>query len=475
MVETQLSKAINLALQGQRGQAREMLAEVLRENPTNQLAWLWYADCLETIEERIQALETYLSYQPDGRQARAGLHLLHLVEGRPALNRRKALYPAPRLIDPLTTGLLVKRITGELIRKSAGKEDILPQPASERPVEATAAAPVSEPPVILFGEEPAQAAPASAGDAPEVPAAEEMLEARLLSPSEGSEIPAQMQPEAGLEQPPEEPLPAEVPPPADFDSAEPFDPPTEPPLDPEQWEIDLIRRGLQDLPREEVLFVPVLLVQQPGDAERLAERLNGQAQWVAEDQNGQNQADVSFFDAPDFYCLPGADGFPPVAEAEHQPPAAEWRPHLTPSGGVDLELERLAALAEAEMDTTGDPAREWIAVTGAMVFTIPPERVSAEEFAEIESRTSAYLETSQPLRSAQKAFPLDHAADWARLSLEPTAWRGTAQRNIFAQPLKDYQRFPQHDPRTLYSGLAIFSILVILILVALVALIFHVI
>lgn len=71
-----LREAIGLAREGRKTEARWLLEELLRTERANETAWLWYADCVETVDERVQALERCLRHNPNARRARAGLDLL---------------------------------------------------------------------------------------------------------------------------------------------------------------------------------------------------------------------------------------------------------------------------------------------------------------------------------------------------------------------------------------------------------------
>jgi hypothetical protein len=76
-METNLFEhAVEQAKAGRRAEARVLLKEVLEAEPTNEMAWVWYSDCVDTIEERIEALETCARLIPDAKHARAGLTAL---------------------------------------------------------------------------------------------------------------------------------------------------------------------------------------------------------------------------------------------------------------------------------------------------------------------------------------------------------------------------------------------------------------
>lgn len=75
-MEISLSQAILLAKEGRKLEAGWILEEILRLDTSNELAWLWYADCAETIDERVKILQSCLRYNPLAERARTGLQIL---------------------------------------------------------------------------------------------------------------------------------------------------------------------------------------------------------------------------------------------------------------------------------------------------------------------------------------------------------------------------------------------------------------
>jgi hypothetical protein len=71
-----LRRAIELNRAGERDEANRILKTVLRQDPTNQVAWNWYIETLPGPEERIQAVEQYLLINPNSRQALKALDTL---------------------------------------------------------------------------------------------------------------------------------------------------------------------------------------------------------------------------------------------------------------------------------------------------------------------------------------------------------------------------------------------------------------
>ncbi len=86
-----LQQAIALAQARKKEQALPLLQQVLMENPKNEIAWLWLADCLPTIEQRIEALETFVQTVPEAKRAQAGLAALRKTRSQqPAAKEQPA-------------------------------------------------------------------------------------------------------------------------------------------------------------------------------------------------------------------------------------------------------------------------------------------------------------------------------------------------------------------------------------------------
>lgn len=71
-----LKEAIAVAKAGQRPRARELLLELIEQDPHNEAAWLWLSSLLPTLNERITALETALTINPHNIQAQQQLQKL---------------------------------------------------------------------------------------------------------------------------------------------------------------------------------------------------------------------------------------------------------------------------------------------------------------------------------------------------------------------------------------------------------------
>jgi hypothetical protein len=73
MFSGDLQQAIALAKSGQHDEARSILQRIIKANPHDDLAWLWYADTLPTREERVQALKWCLKFNPNRTLAQKGI------------------------------------------------------------------------------------------------------------------------------------------------------------------------------------------------------------------------------------------------------------------------------------------------------------------------------------------------------------------------------------------------------------------
>lgn len=71
-----LKEAIAAAKAGQRPRARELLLELVEQDPRNEAAWLWLSGLLPTLNERITTLKTALTINPHNTQAQQQLQKL---------------------------------------------------------------------------------------------------------------------------------------------------------------------------------------------------------------------------------------------------------------------------------------------------------------------------------------------------------------------------------------------------------------
>lgn len=76
MTSERLKQAVALTRQGEKDEARVILAEMIQEDVHNEMAWLWYADTMPTVDAKAEALRECLYHNPSSENARRGLERL---------------------------------------------------------------------------------------------------------------------------------------------------------------------------------------------------------------------------------------------------------------------------------------------------------------------------------------------------------------------------------------------------------------
>jgi WD40 repeat protein len=96
-----LDKAKTLARNGEYADARQILLDILEENPYNEAAWIWLVDVLPGRNRRVEALRRCLEYLPDSRAAKISLRRVEeglppvTREGEPWRSEPKPIIPPP--------------------------------------------------------------------------------------------------------------------------------------------------------------------------------------------------------------------------------------------------------------------------------------------------------------------------------------------------------------------------------------------
>ncbi len=72
-IQNQIRTAIQAAQSGNKGIARHILEEVVKEAPDNEAAWMWLASVVDTPEERRSCLQRVLAINPDNERAQQAL------------------------------------------------------------------------------------------------------------------------------------------------------------------------------------------------------------------------------------------------------------------------------------------------------------------------------------------------------------------------------------------------------------------
>jgi len=93
--QEKLQRGIEAARRGDRSTGRRLLREVVESDPDNELAWIWLASCMTTVDERRQCLRRVLEINPNNTRARQALVAL---EGQSGGDHVPAVRPAARTI-----------------------------------------------------------------------------------------------------------------------------------------------------------------------------------------------------------------------------------------------------------------------------------------------------------------------------------------------------------------------------------------
>ncbi|MEM4203733.1 MAG: hypothetical protein QXS54_06660 [Candidatus Methanomethylicaceae archaeon] len=69
MTEDLLRQAISAIKAGDKARGKQLLAQVLRQEPRNELAWLWLSQCVTDYEQKLYCIKRVLEINPDNRTA----------------------------------------------------------------------------------------------------------------------------------------------------------------------------------------------------------------------------------------------------------------------------------------------------------------------------------------------------------------------------------------------------------------------
>jgi hypothetical protein len=73
----QLNQAISEAKAGNKETARRLLADIIKAEPQNELAWLWFSACVDNIEQKKYCLSKALAINPANQNAKKALEKLN--------------------------------------------------------------------------------------------------------------------------------------------------------------------------------------------------------------------------------------------------------------------------------------------------------------------------------------------------------------------------------------------------------------
>ena len=85
MSENDLREAILLIKTGNKAEAQKILKSLLEVDLTNIHAWVWYVETLDTLNQKIRALELCSKYNPDNERVLKGLEALKAHRDQPPL------------------------------------------------------------------------------------------------------------------------------------------------------------------------------------------------------------------------------------------------------------------------------------------------------------------------------------------------------------------------------------------------------
>ena len=83
MISESLREAITAVQSGNRNEAQELLLALVREDPRNEMAWLWLSDVMDNVDDRIIALENAIAINPQRTQTHKRLAQVRQEAGVP--------------------------------------------------------------------------------------------------------------------------------------------------------------------------------------------------------------------------------------------------------------------------------------------------------------------------------------------------------------------------------------------------------
>lgn len=92
-----LQRAIQAARAGRKEEARDLLIEIVDADPQNEMAWMWLAGLVDSLEDRIIACENVLTINPANEKVRT--YLTQLQQKRDSSLAKKNLADATRLLN----------------------------------------------------------------------------------------------------------------------------------------------------------------------------------------------------------------------------------------------------------------------------------------------------------------------------------------------------------------------------------------
>ncbi len=93
---SELKEAINLAKSGNKTEAAKILSNILKEQPENEVAWLWLASCLKTNQQKIYCLNQALALNPENQTTQKAIHRIKESDIKPQQEPDQPTNPNPR-------------------------------------------------------------------------------------------------------------------------------------------------------------------------------------------------------------------------------------------------------------------------------------------------------------------------------------------------------------------------------------------
>jgi Tol biopolymer transport system component len=102
MTSELLGNAISLVKTGYKDQAREILFQIILDDPHNETAWIWLVETMPNDSDRITTLEQCLQYNPESKMAQKGLEIFrsHLAASTPATPPLQPINAPPPIAEP---------------------------------------------------------------------------------------------------------------------------------------------------------------------------------------------------------------------------------------------------------------------------------------------------------------------------------------------------------------------------------------
>ncbi len=107
-----LQEAVSMYKKGDKAQALKLLAEIVRQEPNNSVAWYGLALCLDEPDKKIYCLNRVLSLDPTHKKAQQLLEKLQVNEKLPSVQKAVNNLPSPTAKNELSSRWLLLSIIG---------------------------------------------------------------------------------------------------------------------------------------------------------------------------------------------------------------------------------------------------------------------------------------------------------------------------------------------------------------------------